>query len=70
MAADLFLGAACIAQIVGHTVLSVRASRERERLVDAVVARHATDVAVMRRAESKAPKEPKPHVEPIEQIGL
>jgi len=69
MAAELFLGAACIAQVVAGAVLGVRASRERERLVDMIVARHAGDVAVMRRAERPAPpREPKP--EPIEQIGL
>lgn len=69
MTADLFLGAACIAQLLCHTVIAVRASRERERLVDMVVARHAGEVAVLRRAEKPAgPKEPKP--EPVEQIGL
>lgn len=65
------LAAICVAQLAAHAALAVRWARERERLVDAVVARHAGDVATMRRSESpKAPKEPKPHVEPIEQIGL
>lgn len=69
MIATLFLGAACVAQVVSHTVLHVRASRERERLVDLIVARHAGDAAVLRRAEQpKGPQPPKP--EPIEQIGI
>jgi len=64
------LAAIVAAQLAAHTVLAVRWARERERLVDAVVARHAGEVAAMRRADTKAPREPKPHTEPIEQIGL
>lgn len=64
------LAAVCLAELAAHAALALRWARERERLVDAVIARHAGEVASMRRAETKAPKEPKPHVEPIEQIGL
>lgn len=64
------LAAIAVAQLAAHTALAVRWARERERLVDAVIARHAGEVASLRRADNKAPKEPKPHVEPIEQIGI
>lgn len=69
MLADAVLGAVAAATLAVHAVLATRWSKERERLVDLVVARHAGDVASMRRAEQpRGPKEPKP--EPIEQIGI
>jgi len=52
------LAAIVAAQLASHTALAVRWARERERLVEAVIARHAGEVAVMRRADTKAPREP------------
>jgi hypothetical protein len=63
------LAAVVVAQLAAHVALAVTWARERQRLVDAVVARHAGELAVIRKAE-RTPTPPGPKPEPIEQIGL
>lgn len=58
-----------VAVLAIQNVFLVRYHRaERERLVDAVVARHAPDFVALS-ARPKAKKDPKPAPEPVEPVG-
>jgi hypothetical protein len=73
MVAELVLAGGFIAALAGHTVLALSWSRERARLVDAVMARSTQELVALRRADVPAgpPRETrirKP--EQVEQVGL
>jgi hypothetical protein len=74
MLAELVLAGVAAATLVGHTVLALSWSRERARLLDAVMSRSVQELVSLRRADVPAgpPRETRVRktTEPVEQIGL
>lgn len=68
MLAEVVLAAVIVALAVQNVVILRTHRAERERLIDAVVARHAAEFVALQ-AKPKAPRDPKPAPEQMEPVG-